>query len=53
MEELLIALAPGLAKLLEASLGETYDREKELEALIQMQRAAADLRVRKALADRK
>jgi hypothetical protein len=52
MEEILAALAPGLAKLIESALADEYDQAKELEAILDMQRATADLRVRRMLHDR-
>lgn len=50
LEEVLAALIPGLAKLIESALSDDYDQEKELQAMLTMQRALADARVRNALA---
>lgn len=53
LEQVLIALIPGLAKLIESALDDDYDQEKELQAILQLQRAAADLRLQRMLAARK
>ena len=52
MESILLALIPGLVKLIESALSDNYDQEAEMQALLQMQRAAADERMKRLIADR-
>lgn len=49
IEDVLVAIVPGLAKLLETALADKYDQQAELQALLNIQRALADQRVRNAL----
>lgn len=53
LETALVAIIPGLAKLLETALADTYDQEAELQALLSIRRALADQRVRNALASKR
>lgn len=50
LEEALLALAPGIAKLLATAIASEYDKDAELKAMLEMQRALADARVRRLLA---
>lgn len=47
--EALAALAGPLAKLIESMTDDAYDPEKEKQALLDIERAAADQRARQAL----
>jgi hypothetical protein len=49
---IILALIPGFIKLVESALDDDYDQQKELDAIIKMQRATADVRARKAIANR-
>ncbi len=49
LELILLAIIPGLAKLIESAIAENYNQEAELQALFQMQRSLADQRVKNAL----
>lgn len=48
LAEVLLALAPTIARLIESVLG-TYDEEAELQAMLQLQRTLANLRAKKML----
>ncbi len=50
IEALVSALLPAFGKFLEAALADDYDVEKEREAIFALQRAAAELRLKKLLA---
>lgn len=50
---IILALIPGFIELVESAVADDYDQEKELNAIIKMQRAAADQRARKAIANRR
>lgn len=52
MEAILIAIAPALAKIIENAVSDSYDKNKELQAMLQMQDAIADQR-EKAIVDAK
>lgn len=47
--EALAAIAGPLAQLIESMIADTYDQEKEKQALLNLERAAADERMRQAL----
>ncbi len=47
MEEILLALVPGLVDLLKSALADDYDQAAELQAMLKMQRALADARAAK------
>lgn len=49
VEQVLLALIPGLAQLIESALSSDYDQQAELQAMLNMQRALADARIRAAL----
>lgn len=49
---IILALIPGFIKLIESTTEDDYDQQKELDAILMMQRAAADVRARKAIANR-
>lgn len=49
MEALITALIPGLLKLLETALADDYDQEAEYQAILKLQRAIADERMRRAV----
>ncbi len=49
LESILLALVPGLAKLIASALADEYDQQAELQAMLNMQRALADQRVKGAL----
>lgn len=48
--EALAALLPSLAKIIENAISDTYDKDAELQAMLDMQRDIADARVASALA---
>ncbi len=50
MAELLAALALPLAKIIENALSDSYDKDKELQAMLEMGRAISDARMRLILA---
>ncbi len=50
MEALLIALAPALGQLLESALKDDYDQEAEYQAILKLQRAIYDERLRRLIA---
>lgn len=49
IEKILIALAPAIAGVIEVALNQTYDQDAETQAILKLQRSAADLRVQIAL----
>lgn len=51
LEAALVAIIPGLAKLLESALADTYDQQAELQAMLHIQRSLANERVRRAISE--
>lgn len=47
----LTAILPGIAKLIENAIGDSYDKEAEKQAMLDMSRALADARVDAVLAN--